>query len=156
MPVKMLDATGVLRTITKIGSWDGSKLLPQARLRVMDTGDTLRTIANFTTPLAASASPASARGAVQSSVTVDVTTNSVSIVATGGAAPITYAWTVQANSAGTAPTITSASSASTTFRQASVAPDTLETATFRCVATDAVGQSVTVDVPAEFEVFSFS
>ena len=150
----MLDATGVLRTITKIGSWDGTKLVPIARLKIMDTGDNLRTVGTFVTPLSASASPASASSIVQSDTTISVTTNSVSVVATGGLTPISYAWSVLTYSAGTAPTIASPSATTTTFTQASVAPDTFQTATFRCVATDAVGQTATVDVPAEFEVFT--
>lgn len=157
MALKLLDAGSVLRTITRLGVWDGSRLIPMKALKLLDAdGTTLRTIATFAPALTLAASPAGAFGTAASDVSVNVTTNSVTAIPTGGTGPFTYAWTVVSYTAATSPVITSATNASTTFRQDSMAPDTTASAVFRCTVTDAFGLQATVDVPADFEVTSLS
>jgi hypothetical protein len=75
------------------------------------------------------------------SATTPVTTLS----ATGGTAPYTYAWELDSGDASI--TITSPSSASTTF-SASLAPDEAKTATFTGTVTDANGVKMTANVSA--------
>lgn len=155
MPFSLMDAGGVLRTISKLGVWDGSRLVPLKSLKVMD-GATLRTVATFAPALTLSASPSSASGIAASNTPINVTTNSVTAVPTGGTGPFTYAWTVVSFTAGASPVITSSTNAATTFRQNTMTPDTTASAVFRCTVTDAFGLTATVDVPADFELISLS
>ncbi|MCA0366815.1 MAG: hypothetical protein LCH57_01970 [Proteobacteria bacterium] len=76
-----------------------------------------------------------------------VTTDAVTISATGGGAPITYAWTQVSGDFG-AWTILSPSSASTQFRTVVSTPGTGRLASFACRVTDASGRVDTVIVPA--------
>ena len=74
-----------------------------------------------------------------------LTTQSATATPTGGTIPITYAWTRVSGDTGF--TITSASSASTTFSRF-LAAETTYSAVFQCTATDALGvvRSDTVSV----------
>lgn len=150
-----MDAGSVLRTITRLGVWDGSRLIPMKALKLLD-GATLRTIATFAPALTLSASPASASGIAASNSPINVTTNSVTAVPTGGTGPFTYAWTVVSFTGPSSPFVTSVTSAATTFRQNTMTPDTTASAVFRCTVTDAFGLTATVDVPADFELVSLS
>ena len=94
--------------------------------------------------LSAIASPGSATGAVtNSSLFTVVTSNSVTVTATGGTAPYTYAWTrVSGDSAPTPSSYTAAG----VYWSASVGRDQERTATWRCTVTDAALDTATVDV----------
>lgn len=149
MALKMLDAASVMRTITSLSFWNGTALVPLKRLKFMDSdGTTIRTVAVFAQPLAATVSPSPVTKTQFGSPGDSITTGAVTVTATGGALPFTYAWTRTAYSSAVAPTIGSPTSASTTFTQTDM--DVLETATFQCVVTDAEGASVTLSVNVTF------
>lgn len=157
MPISVMDATSVLRTLSRLSVWDGTALVRIGRAKVMDSdGVTLRTVATFTTPLSATYSPLGVFAVGASNTPLSLTTNAVTVTPSGGTGPYTYAWTVHAYSAATSPTIGNAALATTAFTQSAVDPDTTETATFRCTVTDAFAQTAQVDVPATFEVTSLS
>lgn len=155
MPIQILDGVSVMRRATRLSVWDGTRLVSALRVKVMDTdGVTLRTVETFADPLTASASPASVDGVVFSLLASTVTTIATTASPTGGTGPFSYVWTLLSYSHATPPTITTSTNASTTFRQTLVAPDTQETAEFRCTVTDSLGQVATVDVGATFSVYS--
>jgi hypothetical protein len=91
--------------------------------------------------LAASVAPSS-RTKTDTSATI--VTDSVTVTATGGTAPYTYAWTRIAGSALIAATSTTA--ATTTFTGTTLVSGTTYDATFRCTVTDAAAATKTVDV----------
>lgn len=118
-------------------------------IKVMD-GGTLRTVAIFTTPLTASATPSSVTGSTRIAQPTTVTTASTTAAPSGGTGPYTYAWVRVSYAGGAAPTITAASSASTAFQQASDISFATYTAVFRVTITDVFGQTATADVSASF------
>lgn len=81
---------------------------------------------------------------------VSVTTNSVTISVSNGAGPFTYSWSYVS---GTAATVNSSSSATTSFTR--VANATLyddcvaRTATYRCTVTDSTSAQATIDVTVQ-------
>jgi hypothetical protein len=70
------------------------------------------------------------------------TTGSVTVTASGGTGPYTYAWT---NVSGETFTVTSPTAASTTF-SITVAADDVKTAEYRCTVTDSLAATYAVDV----------
>jgi hypothetical protein len=95
--------------------------------------------------LAASVSPTYAYG---SDVPGSVVSSSVTVTASGGTAPYTYAWTRKTGVGSIV--ATSATSASTTFSETLVAGQTRENI-WTCTVTDAAAATTTVDVPVTLE-----
>lgn len=151
MPVKVMDAGGVLQTVARFGLWDGTKIVQALRIKVMDPdGVTLRTVATFAAPLSATAAPSPVTKTHLGTSGDNVTTAVVTVTPTGGIGPYTYAWSVLSYSSAISPTIAAPSNASTSFTQPAV--DISETATFRCTVTDADGASVNVSLSATFNI----
>jgi len=151
MPIKVMDATSVIRSATKLGVWDGTAVVRFKRAKVMDTdGVTLRTVGSLAGPLSATISPSPVTKTVIGTSGDDVTTNTVTCTTTGGFGPYFYAWTVQSYSAATPPTIAAPTNASTSFTQSAV--DISETATFLCTVTDSASSTYPVSVNATFNV----
>lgn len=152
--MRILDAGNITRTITRCRAVDvGGIVRSIRRIRVLDTdGTTWRTAAYFADPLTASAFPVGADGLGDGTIT----TNSVTVIPTGGVGPYTYSWAMLSYSAATPPTIASAGLATTFFTQTGVGAGDAETATFRCTVTDSGGESATVVVAAIFRSSDFS
>jgi hypothetical protein len=72
------------------------------------------------------------------------TTNAVAVTVTGGTAPYTYAWSWSAGGSGLS--ITSPTSASTTFSATGLALHETRTGTAKCIVTDNIGQIQTIFV----------
>lgn len=140
MAFQILDAEGVLRTITAGSIQDGATLRPLRAIQIMD-GATLRTVASFVAPMTVAASPTEVIGTDTGST---VTSQSATVTPTGGGAPYTYAWVRNTGSA----TINSPTSATTTFTETGLAVSELRTSTFTCTVTDASGQTATANVTA--------
>lgn len=85
--------------------------------------------------------------------TSSITTPSVTVAATGGTPGYTYAWTKL--SGGTI-SITSSSSASTTFSATGLTSGESRTAIFRCTVTDSVAGTATCDVTVTITRSAFS
>ena len=132
--------------LTTLKRWDGASWVDITLLKRWDGASWV----DITLPggggggLSATASPGSATGAVtNSSLFTVVTSNSVTVTATGGTAPYTYAWTrVSGDSAPTPSSYTAAG----VYWSASVGRDQERTATWRCTVTDAALDTATVDV----------
>lgn len=132
------DASNTQRTISEI--W------------IRDTNNTPRLVFNpsGSASLAVEVVPAGASGF--SFGTGTATTGSVTATATGGAAPYTYEWFLDSySSLYAAPTADSPSSATTTFTQTSIDPNTIETSSWSVRATDDDGNTADSDlIPANF------
>lgn len=136
MTLQVMDAGGVLRTITSVKMRDGATLRTVIRAKFMD-GATLRTLATFTPPMSLAVAP------VEQYVP-DYTTNVLSSAAfvatpTGGTGPYTYAWTITGGTG----TINSPTSASTTVTSGTLSDGIAETVTLQCVVTDSLSQTDT-------------
>jgi hypothetical protein len=149
--LKAMDA-GTLRTITR-GS---TKLAGVTRtiktVKVMD-GGVLRTVAIFTGPLTAAASPPSATGAYGGSGALPpqtLTTDLVTAISSGGTAPLTYVW---AYLSGDTFSVSHPTSAGTYFSHNFTSFGS-RNGVYRCTVTDSLGLTATVDVPVDIE-FSF-
>jgi hypothetical protein len=81
--------------------------------------------------------PAFTYGGGSSSSSITVATDLVEVTVTGGQAPFTYSW-ARVGSGSPAWTISNPAAASTRF-STTVSAGTIETATFRCTVTDALG-----------------
>jgi uncharacterized protein YdaL len=95
--------------------------------------------------------PPSAYGAQSVNETVPITTEVITATVTGGASPITYLWEA-VNLFGNSWTIISPNSTSTSFRANAVGSGNIQSAIFKCTATDSRGrtvESINVDVTAE-------
>ena len=152
MAISVLDAGSVTRSITGMKGMDGATLRPVLRAKVMDAdGVTLRTVAEFASPLSLSIFPAGLFGVANSSGDISVTTNSAVATPAGGLAPYTYAWTVlsDTNPDG-AVTALSATSATTAARMTNVGAYETFDAVLRCTVTDAASQTAQDDIPAQF------
>lgn len=152
MSIKVVTETGtkVVNSIRMMTAPDTVKRV--RRIRIMDTGDVLRTIFTGFDSITAIISPAPL---VAFSFNNSTVSDTATAIVTGGVAPFTYSWTVVSNS-GVIPTIAGATTASPTFTQTGVFVETFETAVFRVSITDAIGQTATVDLSAEFYNQSFS
>jgi hypothetical protein len=125
----------------------GDKGIARAVLRT-PTGDEVIFDAGAVSSLSASASPPNAVGADGSAADIIIDTNSVTVTASGGTEPYSYAWT---QTAGTPSDWTIESPLSRTTRFScvgGVVDGATETATFRCTVTDSRGRTGTVDVEA--------
>ncbi len=101
---------------------------------------------SIATALSASVSPGSASSRTGSA---SQTTGSVTVTATGGTSPYTYAWTWA--SGGSSITTTSNTSASTTFSATSLTDGELRFGIARCTVTDNVSATYTIDVEVTIE-----
>jgi hypothetical protein len=146
MAFKVMDAGGVLRTITRMRVLDGANLRTIVRMKVMDSDDTtLRTVATFAQPLTLGAVDVY-QGASQSILSGSSTATPV-----GGLGPYTYAWSYLS---GTAMTVTGASAATATFTSPALDPGQSVFAHYRCTCTDSSGQTATKDITVVFEFFA--
>lgn len=151
MGITVRDAGGVNRTITGIKVLDGTLLRTIFRVKVVDTdGTTIRTVATFSPPMTASASPSSISGSATSLLPTTVTTNATTVTPSGGTGPYTYAWSVAAYDAAVAPTFSTPTSATTAVSQSGVEDGGLYGATVICTVTDAFGQTAIATVTALF------
>lgn len=148
MALKVMDAGGVLRTITKLQIKEGSTLRNIIRLKVMDAdGVTLRTVATFATTLSLSAP-----GVADYGYDSNVRSGSSTATPSGGLGPYSYSW---AYVSGTAMTVSGANTATATFLTSpELTPDQLVGAVYRCTCTDSSGQTATVDINVSFQFFS--
>lgn len=144
MAMKVMDAGSVLRTITKYRVLEGASLRNILRMKVMDAdGVTLRTVATFAQPLSLSISPSPVDGTGPGTEPATITSDLATASPSGGLGPYSYSW---AYVSGDTVTITSPSSAATTFSREMVWPKQIATATVRCTCTDSSGQSATADL----------
>lgn len=126
----------------------GSEWRPLVRAEYFN-GTEWKQIVSFVPPLSLSISPTIAGGSIPAAGLV--TTNSVSAVPTGGQAPFTYLWEFVS---GDASSVTTPTTAATTF-SSTVAYLENRSATFRCTATDAIGQTATAEITATFASAGF-
>lgn len=152
MPLSIVDAGSVTRTIASAKVMDGATLRTIQRVKVMDSdGTTLRTVAEFAPPLSLSISPLGVFGVANSGGSVSVTTLGATATPAGGVGPFTYAWTTTSdtNPSGTV-SANSATSATSTFTMTNVPAYTTYTAVLRCTVTDAIGQTAFDEISGEF------
>ena len=103
-------------------------------------------------PLSASASPTTVSGfdTVTAPSSSTATTPSTTVTPSGGIVPYTYAW---AFVSGSAATVNSATSATTTFSRTvfidNPGQQIFRTGVYRCTVTDFVGRTATADVTVE-------
>lgn len=155
--VRIRDAGGTLRTINGTGSSRirmrdaGNTLRTISRIRMRDAGNVLRVVYDVTgsSSFSATASPSTVAGVGLHAVT----TNATTVTPTGGVAPYFHAWTRYDYTDATPPTITSPSSATTTFHQTNLGPSDIESATFLDTVTDSAtpANTTTVYVSAVFQ-----
>lgn len=144
MAFQVQDA-GTLRTITGMIVRQGGVNRQILTVRVMHDG-VLRTVAQFSDPLSASASPVAVSGNIASEFADPVITNSATASPAGGRSPFTYQWVrISGNTA----LATNSTSATTAF-SATVPPGEFRSAVFQVTITDAAGQSDTAQVTATF------
>lgn len=105
--------------------------------------------AKASAPLSAYASPASVSGSGDGSGPQTVNSDTVTIVASGGTAPYSYAWALQSGT-----TMTGHASGATNYWSKNVLVDQVVTATYRCTVTDSASGSVTVDVAVTLDNFA--
>lgn len=111
----------------------------------MNVGGTWQRV--FNSILTAIASPTSVSGTASGTVVVTVVSSATTVTVTGGTPGYTYSWALVS---GNALTITSPSSATTTFSR-SMSGNTSVTAVYRCTVHDAVGSTATADVSVELD-----
>lgn len=147
----MRDAGGNLRTLVRIRIRDVpdpvtgiAPLRTIQRIRMRDAGGNLRIVYS---PLSITVTPSSVSGYGSSGAVASITTGTATAAGSSGSPPYTYAWT-QVGTSGVVWTINAPTSASTTFTAASVGAGAVETATFQCAATDATGNTATVQITA--------
>jgi hypothetical protein len=149
--IRVRDSGGTLRTLTQIRARDsGGTLRTITRIRARDQNNVLRVVYDTT---GASTFAATADHSTRNgSGNGTATTTTVVVTPTGGTAPYFHAWTVIAHSNATNPTIGSAASATTNFTQTNIGVGEVDTATFRDTVTDSAtpANSTTVDVDAHF------
>jgi hypothetical protein len=145
MTIKVKDSGGTLRTVVRASVMAGGTLRPLKSVKVKDSGGTLRTVfaGLNVTPNYSAVSGFGTTTPIYSTPTTVVT-------ATGGTGPYTYLWTVVEDDALGTPSITSSTSASTTFQSTDLANFTPHTVTFRCTVTDSLAVTGSCDVTVVF------
>ena len=142
--IRLRDTGGTLRTLTRIRMRDaGGTLRTITRIRMRDQNNVLRTVYD---PSGASTLTATANRdfVVGSGTTAALTTDPVTVTATGGTAPYTYAWTeLSHDHPTTAPAINSPTAATTDFTQTNIGPGESYSAQFRCTVTDSASPANT-------------
>ncbi|MDH7638964.1 hypothetical protein [Sphingomonas oryzagri] len=137
--------TSALRTLTGISARDASNTLRTiAAGFARDSSNVSRKVFSaFGGTTGAVASPSDVRGTGRSNNAIAVTTAPSTCTASGGAAPLTYAWT---QTGGDPFTILYPTAASTAFTADSVSAGIPQAATFICTVTDAAGQTATSNI----------
>lgn len=125
--------SGVKRRVNRIEAWNGSAW---------------KVAAQFITPPTLTMVPTST-GKTEDGFgdTISITSNAVLAQVAGGIGPYTYLW-VQLT--GSAATINSPTSATTTFTDHFVDPGVTETKTYRCTVTDGLAQTANATVTVNF------
>jgi hypothetical protein len=124
---------------------DGETLRTIQRIRVRDGSNVLRTVWQA---ISAESNRAIVTGTASSASPTAVTTNSATITVVGGIAPFTYAWTVTSFTGGTW-SITSATSATTSFACSGVGAGDLYSAELTCTVTDSGGATASVTIEGQ-------
>lgn len=157
MGITVRDLAGIDRAITGIKVRDGSLLRTILRVKVVDAdGTTLRTVATFSPPMTASASPSSVEAYAFSASPATINGGPVTVTPSGGTAPYAYSWSVLSYDAPSPPTFSNATSAATLIVQAGVPDGEAYSATVSCTVTDAFGQTAAASVSALFANNSFN
>lgn len=134
------------RSITAIHVIDASSVdrtIVQGRIIGPDKVDRVFWDPSGTVSFSVTISPTVTGG---SSYTSIVVTGSVTATATGGTGPYSYAWSLGDFTNTTPPSVTSPSSATTTFQQTNVAVDDTDSATFTVTATDSLANTATASI----------
>jgi hypothetical protein len=141
--VAAVHSGGVTHTLKAISFRDaGAALQPVAVGMLRNAANALKL---FIGSLTATLDTDDVGGRVNTSATVAISTQSVMVTADGGAAPYTYLWSMTGSSGGTW-SVDAPTSATTRFTGGNCGPGDSLTATFHCVVTDAVGNTVTTGV----------
>jgi len=153
MAMVIRDGGNVARTVTGMIVRDGTNT-PRTitQMWIRDPSNTPRLVYSTSPALSLAASPNPTSGGSYGGS--PATSDSVTATPTGGTGPYTYAWTRTSYTSGTAPTITSAATAATTFVQTGMTPGSDQSAVFRCTVTDSLAATAYVDVNAYFFDFS--
>jgi hypothetical protein len=149
--LRVRDSGGTLRTITQFRVRDDTNVLRTiTRIRVRDANNVLRVV--YDTTGASSFAATASPGTVHGIGNGTATTGNTTVTPTGGIAPYFHAWTRISYTNSTPPTIGSASSATTNFTQTNLSAGGADSAVFRDTVTDSAvpPNSVTVDVNATF------
>ena len=143
--IRLRDSGGTLRTITRIRMRDsGGTLRTISRVRMRDSGGTLRTVFQAF----AAVLPALVTGSSGTTPSEDITTSSALVALSGGTAAYTYAWTLVESDGVIVWTISTATAASTSFVANDVPGSYVAEATFMITVTDANGLVATATVLA--------
>lgn len=136
MGIRLRDADGILRTITRIRVRDtGGTLRTVQTAKVRDATATLRTVFTY---LSASLAPNNILGVNSgASISGNVTTGLITCTVTGGTAPYTYAW--EQVSGTSLISIDDAADDDTTFTVTGAFDSITYDGSFRCKVTDANG-----------------
>jgi len=143
MPSIRYQDNATLRAVQSVYYQDANQLRPIRAVYYQD-GNTLRLVYP---QLAASASPASASGAVNRPGLV--TSNAVTITATGAPGTVTYSWSRVSGS--TAISISSTTAATVTWSGGVTGLGPTLDAIWRCTITDTITGTTTVNVPVHLE-----
>lgn len=152
MALKIRDG-GTLRTITNLYIKQAGVLRRVRKLQVKD-GGTLRTVATFTDPLTASASPSSVSGSGGGVDGATVGTTSTTAMPSGGRGPYTYSWALTTNGGGNASQALNPTSATTQFTKTDRPAGTSVSDVWTVTITDTDGQTATAQVTAFFQNIS--
>jgi hypothetical protein len=150
MTVKVRDSTGTLRTVNRIRVMDGGVLRTIRSVKVEDSLGVLRTV--YTSM--AVTSNFSTFSAVGSNEPV-LSTPTCVVSVTGGAAPLTYAWTSSVISGAGSATATAPTSSTTIFSATGLMPYSPLVVAFTCTVTDNASVVATVTVTVTFTLVGF-
>jgi len=149
--VKLRDASGTLRAVTRIRGRDsGGTLRTVTRVRARDANNVLRIVYDpaGASSLAATASDFYPHGTTLGTGTA--TTNATTVTPTGGTGPYTYAWVLLDRTAPVAPTASAPTAPTTTFTQTGLAVGEFETSEWQCTVTDSLLATTSLSITASF------
>jgi len=141
---------GALRTAQKLRFKQAGVVRQARRVRVLDAG-TLRTVATFTDPLTASASPSSVSGSGGGVDGATIGTTSTTAMPSGGRGPYSYLWALTTNGGGNASQALNPTSASTQFTKTNRPAGSSVSDVWTVTITDTDGQTATAQVTAFFQ-----
>lgn len=150
--IRMRDAGGTLRTITQLRMRDaGGTLRTISRVRMRDASNTLRIVYDPSGASSLTATPDFFHRNGTTFGTGTATTSVVTVTASGGTAPYTYAWSrLSYDHPTTAPTATVPAGAATAFVQTNIGLTEEYTSEWRCTVTDSLAATATCDVTGNF------